>query len=138
HPDLPAASALIYEEVAGGLRDEARVTEWEKVQEVRSGKVTLWDHCFELPHQHLDAEKAIQDSAQAGSVTHDLRLGGLAESLEVYDYPGGYAQRFDGIDPGGGDRAGDVQKIFEDNARTAGIRMQQEAAPAVEVRGVGN
>ena len=25
-------------------RDDARITAWEKQQELRSGKVTLWDH----------------------------------------------------------------------------------------------
>jgi type VI secretion system secreted protein VgrG len=39
HPDLPEKSKLIYEEVLGGNRPEDRVLEWEKVQEVRSGKV---------------------------------------------------------------------------------------------------
>ena len=39
--------------------------------------------------------------------------------------------------PGGGDRAGDIQNIFEDNARTVGIRMQEETAPASRSRGAG-
>jgi type VI secretion system secreted protein VgrG len=42
------------------------------------------------------------------------------------------------VDPGGGDRAADVQKIFEDNKRTAGIRMQEEAAQSLEIEGTGN
>src|SRR5262245_28321354 len=64
HPDLPVASKLIYEETFGGNRPEDRVTEWERAQELRSGKVTLWDHCFELPHQKLDADKQIPGSVQ--------------------------------------------------------------------------
>ena len=56
-------------------------------------------------------------------------------AFELYDFPGGYAQRFDGIAPGGGDRASDIQNIFQDNARTAGIRMQQETAPAISISG---
>ena len=51
HAVLPDPKTLIYDEVEGGNRDEGRITGWEKVQEVRSGKVTLWDHCFELPAQ---------------------------------------------------------------------------------------
>jgi type VI secretion system secreted protein VgrG len=58
--------------------------------------------------------------------------------MELYDFPGEYAQRFDGIDPGGGDRAADLQKIFEDNKRTVGIRMQQEAAPALRSEATSN
>ena len=73
----------------------------------------------------------------AGTVTHKLKVGGN-DKLEIYDYPGDYAQRFDGVDPGGGDSAGDLQKIFEDNKRTVGIRMQQEAVPALVIHGASN
>src|SRR6201999_4502638 len=45
---------LIYEEVAGGTRDEDRVYSWSKTQEMQFEKVTLWDHSFELPHKHLE------------------------------------------------------------------------------------
>ena len=55
--------------------DPARVAAWEKTQELRTGKVTLWDYAFEVP-------------------------GG---QLGTYDFPGVYAQRFDGVDKGGGD-----------------------------------
>ena len=69
-------------------------------------------------------------------MTHKLKVGGNA-SYELYDYPGGYAQRFDGIGPGGADRAADVSNIFTDNARTVAIRMQQEALPGLLIRGEG-
>jgi type VI secretion system secreted protein VgrG len=137
HPDVPLEANLLYEQVLGGNRPEARIIEWEKYQEIRSGKTTLWDHSFELPHKHLEAEKTIMDSAAVGTVTHKLKLPGV-DKLELYDFPGEYAQRFDGIAPGGGDRAADVQKIFQDNARTAGIRMQQEAMPALRINGGGS
>ncbi len=136
HTDLPFAHKLIYDEVGGGTREEQRIYEWSCIQEVRAGKVTLWDHCFELPHKHLEAEKTIVESVQAGKATHSLKLH--AGQLELYDYPGGYAQRFDGVDPGGGDQAGELQKIFDDNKRTAGIRMQEEAATALQIRGSSN
>jgi type VI secretion system secreted protein VgrG len=137
HPDLPGGSKLIYEKVLGGGRPEDRVTEWEKVQELRSGKVTLWDHCFELPHKHLEADKLIQETATVGKVTHKLKVGGN-ENLEIYDYPGAYAQRFDGVDKGGGDKPADLQKIFEDNKRTVALRMQEEALQGLVVQGAGN
>jgi type VI secretion system secreted protein VgrG len=135
-PELP--EPLIFdEEYTGGNRPEERIGAWEKVQELRSGKVTLWDHCFELPHKKLEGQKIIQDSVEVGQVTHKLKIGD-GEKLELYDFPGEYAQRFDGVNPGGGDRAGDVQKIFADNQRTAEIRMQEQAAAGLVVRGMGN
>ena len=57
HPDVPGATTAIYEVVEGGLRKEDRVQTWEKSQEIRSGKYTLWDQCFELPGQNLEAVK---------------------------------------------------------------------------------
>lgn len=137
HPDLPEQSQAIFEAVEGGPREEDRVHQWEKVQELRSGKCTLWDYCFELPDKKLEANQTTIDSVPVGKVTHKLKVGGN-ERFELYDYPGGYAHRFDGIDKGGGEKAGDLEKIFEDNKRTVAIRMQQEALPSLLIRGSGN
>src|SRR6266849_8365573 len=138
HADVPVQSNVIYEEVKGGVREaDMRVTEWEKVQELRSGKYTLWDHCFELPHKHLEAEKVIVDTISVGKVKHKLLVNGN-DKLEIYQYPGQYAQRFDGVDAGGGEKATEIPKIFEDNKRTVEIRMQQEALPSLVIRGVSD
>lgn len=137
HTELPVASRLIYEMVEGGKRPEDRVFGWEKVQGLRTGKVTLWDHCFELPHRHLEANRPIQDSVKVGKVTHPFKLA-ANNKLERYNYPGEYAQRFDGINPGGGKRPEDLQKIFRDNQRTARIRMEQETVPGLVIRGESN
>jgi type VI secretion system secreted protein VgrG len=134
HADVPGATSVIYETMTGGNRPDDRVLAWDKMQELRSGKYTLWDHCFELPHKHLEADKTIQDSVAVGKVTHKLKVGGN-ESLELYDYPGEYAQRFDGVAPGGGDRPTDLQKIFADNKRTVEVRMQAEALPSLVIHG---
>ena len=137
HPELPEQSTIIYDSLQGGLQEEGCIYDWAKVQELRSGKSLLWDHCFELPHKHLEADKEIQDSIQAGDVTHKLKVGGN-DKLELYDYPGEYAQRFDGISPSGGEQAADIQKIFQENSRTVGIRMQQEAFPSLRIQGASS
>jgi type VI secretion system secreted protein VgrG len=72
-----------------------------------------------------------------GKVTHKLQVGGN-DRLEVYEYPGGYAHHFDGVDKGGGERPDDLQKIFEDNRRLTKLRAQQEAAAGLTIRGAGN
>ncbi|HQU43979.1 MAG TPA: type VI secretion system tip protein TssI/VgrG [Pirellulales bacterium] len=52
HRDMPVKNKVIFDVVdAGHLRKEDRIYEWEKSQVLRSGKYTLWDHCFELPRQ---------------------------------------------------------------------------------------
>lgn len=134
HPEMPGVSSIEYEEMEGGGREEGRILSWERRQELRSGKMTLWDHNFELPQKNLEATVPIMDSVSAGTINHKLTVG-KADANEVYDYPGDYAKRFDGIDPGGGDRAGDLQKIFDDNVRTVKIRMQQEEVDAVVING---
>ena len=137
HPDLPTQKTVIYEELIGGVRDEMRITEWQKTQELRSGKYTLWDHCFELPGKHLEAVQPGLATVQAGTISHKLKVAGN-DKLEIYDYPGGYAQRFDGIDKGGSARPAELQKIFEDNQRTVRIRMEQEAVASMKIQGASN
>ncbi len=86
---------------------------WRVDSRVRTGQYTLWDSNFELPGKHLEANQVSRFS-----------IGGN-NALEFYDYPGDYAKRFDGVDPGGGERSGDLQKIFDDNRRTVEIRQQE-------------
>src|SRR4029077_19743553 len=58
HADLPHPHSVLYHK-SGPNEGGFVVESWEKVQELRSGKYTLWDHCFELPHKHLEASKSI-------------------------------------------------------------------------------
>ena len=133
HPAVPGPVSLIYEHTEGGARDEDRIHDWQKTQELRPGKYVLWDHSFELPHKHLEAEKTTLDAITVGTVSHKLKVG-ENEKLEIYDFPGEYAQRYDGIDKSGGDRPSDIQHIFEDNDRTVGIRMGQEETPGLLIK----
>lgn len=134
HPDVSGPTTLNYESVEGGTRTEDRVHQWEKSQILRSGKYRLWDQCFELPGKNLEAVKPTLESVEVGTVSHKLKVGGN-DQFEIYDYPGRYAQRFDGVSPSGGDRASDVQNIFKDNERTVGIRMQQETVASMLLDG---
>ena len=86
--------------------------DWSKGQEIRSGKFTAWDHNFEMPAKNLEADKTIMDSVTVGTVTHKLKVANN-DSLELYDYPGGYASRFDGINKSGGEQAANLQHIFD-------------------------
>src|SRR5262249_13415706 len=90
HAVVPGPATVGYQPGEGGLRPDDRVFAWDKAQEVRPGKVTLWDHCFELPGQDLHASKATPESVRAGAVAHKLNVGGDG-ALEVYEYPGRYA-----------------------------------------------
>jgi type VI secretion system secreted protein VgrG len=137
HPDIPAKKELTFGLVPGGNQDEQRITAWQKEQSWGSGKYTLWDHSFELPHRHLDATQTVVDTVQLGKVSHKLKLSGN-EDLEILEHPGGYSWRFDGVDKGGSPQPDKLQKIFQDNKRTAGIRMQQTETPMLLVQGASN
>jgi type VI secretion system secreted protein VgrG len=137
HPEIPGESKLVYEVTEGGAALDEAIGSWEKTQELRSGKYTLWDHCFEMPDKHLEAEKLAQEAVVVGTVTHKLQVGGN-DKLEIYDYPGEYAQRFDGVDKGGAEQARMLAGIFQDNVRTAGIRMQQETLGGLLIQGTSN
>jgi type VI secretion system secreted protein VgrG len=133
HPPVPGQSTAIYEEATAGVRTDMRVSRWEKIQEIRSGECTLWDYCFEVPTNHLEAKEKTIVSVPVGKVTHKLNLAN--DTCEIYDYPGRYAQRFDGIDPGGGDRPTDITHMFEDRTRTVRLRMEQEEVNGIRIDG---
>jgi type VI secretion system secreted protein VgrG len=126
---------------AAGDELEHRVEAWEKAQEIRSGKFALWDQCFEKvtggKHDNFESLSTIAPTAAAGTITHKLAVG-VNDKLEIYDYPGAFAQRFDGIDPGGSPQAAELGKIPTDGTRTVKIRMEQEAIPGLVVIGASS
>lgn len=134
HDDLPGPSPLHYEALAGGARDEERVRSWHKRQSLTRGKVTLRDRSFEVPANDLEKVILLKDSLRAGTVTHKLRLA-EAEKRELYGFPGGHAKPFDGVAPGGGERASEIQKIFPYGELRARVVMEREETRAVEVEG---
>jgi len=134
HVEIPYHPKVVYEEMSGHTLDTERVFGWNKVQEIRSGKYVAWDSTFEMPGKHLEAEKTILETVTVGRTKHKLTAGGNSK-LEIYDYPGEYAYRFDEIDRGGGEQPGELVKIFTDNERTVAIRMQQEALPSLVIHG---
>lgn len=135
-PDVADPATVIYEQVRGAIKENARIFAWKKSQQICPGKYTLWDHEFELPGKNFEATHHVPATLQVGKVTH--QLPGTDQSLEVYAYPGEFAKRFDGVDPGGGDRSADLANIYTANKRTVGIRMQAGSSDAVTVAAASN
>src|SRR5262249_3860461 len=118
HAKLPTRPEILYKNLTqAAAHEEDIVYDWGKTQELASNKHTLWDHCFELPHLSLEAVQPMRPSVKVGGAEHNLKIGTHGD-LEIYDWPGEYAQRFDGIDKGGGDRKADLEKIYKDKDRT--------------------
>ncbi len=134
-PELQPAELLLQQSEGTHVQEE-RITRWQKRQQLRSLKVTLRDHHFQMPQKSLEAGEEIQDELKVGKVAHKLKIG-ESDELEIYDWPGAYAHRFDAIDRGGADRPDELQKLLKDNERTAKIRMEQEAAEAIVIQGSG-
>jgi type VI secretion system secreted protein VgrG len=136
HPAVPYLPTALWDEGTHGGFEENRVFNWTKQQEIRSGKFTTWGHNFQLPQKHLDAAKPIVDSVGAGGVNHKLKVAGN-DRLEIYEYPGGYASRFDAVTKTGGDQSANLQHLFDENQRIANIRMQEEAVASMLIRSAG-
>ena len=140
HVDVPGGTKYNFDQMGGGNRfeDEERVNSWRRIQSWGSAKYTLWDHNFQLTDKHLDSDKTINpETVAAGDKTHKLKLNGN-DAFEIFEYPGNYAKRFDGIASSGGEQASELNKMFTDNGRTVGIRMKQVATPSLLFSGGGN
>ncbi|WP_172327968.1 type VI secretion system Vgr family protein [Mangrovicoccus sp. HB161399] len=83
HSAIPAALPLEFKDVAANIQSE-HVYAWDEAEFAPSGKVTLADFDFEKPRADLTAAKAIPKGK------HSLK------DVEVYDYPGLYAETGDG------------------------------------------
>jgi type VI secretion system secreted protein VgrG len=133
HPDVAAPQALSFDPSAA-RKGQPAISEWTKAQEIRPGKVTLRDTNFELPGETFEVSADLPETVQAGTVVHRLRIDGN-DKLELYDYPGGYAQRFDGIAPDGSEQPGELLRIAAEARRTVQTRIEAQAAGAVTVSG---
>ncbi len=131
HADLPGTAALAFQPAAASA---GRVTEWTKSQELRTGQFAHRDHSFEMPTNPLEATAAFPASFAAGTVTHSTTWPN-SDTVFRADHPGGYVRWRDGIGPGGEDRAGDLQHLFDDNARLARMRGEEELAQSVRISG---
>src|SRR5262249_17846395 len=61
HAALPTSPTITYTSLNHAtVVSEDIIYDWSKTQELTSGKYLLWDHNFELPHKHVEADKAIQ------------------------------------------------------------------------------
>jgi type VI secretion system secreted protein VgrG len=113
HRECPGRSELQFYLINDPNEWMPSVLSWNVAHQLRTGKVTLWDHNFQLPTSNLNAEHLSR-----------FNIGGN-QNLELYDYQGEYGKRFDGIDRSGGEQASQLQKVFQDRQRVAELRQQE-------------
>jgi len=82
YKSCPGQAAAIFQPEGGIGEHEDSVTSWVVEQELHSGKITNRDHHFEMPSKTLE----FSDSTRFSIAQN--------KKLELYDYPGGYAEKF--------------------------------------------
>ncbi|MBK9154975.1 MAG: type VI secretion system tip protein VgrG [Chloracidobacterium sp.] len=128
HRVTPTAAKITYGLERSELKDQwiPAIYKWRTDDRMFTGKVELRDYHFQLPTNNL---QAIQTS---------LFEVGKNKELEVYDWPGGYAKRFDGIDPSGDENSSRLDPIFDDRERTVKIRQEELDAKYKQAVAVSN
>jgi len=112
HPDCPSKNEIPFAlKVDEEMDHVTSITKWQNDHRLQSGKVTFWDFNFQVPSNKLD------------STQPSLFKVADNDKMEIYDFPAGYARKFDDIARGGGERS-DVQNVFEDKTKKAEIAMQ--------------
>jgi type VI secretion system secreted protein VgrG len=137
--EVASPQTLDFDVVEGGNRPGPRIRVWEKSQEITAHQISLDDYCFEMPEKSLAVRAQVSGApVQVGGVAHRLDVVRGQWDLTKYEYPGAFAQRYDGIAPGGGQQPAVLTQVFSDGQRTARLRLEEETARALEVRGEGD
>jgi type VI secretion system secreted protein VgrG len=127
HRDCPGKSSIPFFLNTGDADDFiGAVNTFLSDYVLQTGKVTMWDYNFQLPTNRLENEKPSRFTF------------GDNQKLEKYDFPGGYARKYDGIDKGGGEQAGELQKIFTDRQSTVGKTMESLDARVTTANGTSD
>jgi len=110
HKPCPGQPQATFLAVGGFGEREDTVNTWHVQQELRPGRNSLRDYHFEMPTKDLDSsEKTLVEV-------------GNNQFLEIYDYPGEYAKKFNKP----GERLGDVEREGE---ATTKLRMEADEVP---------
>ena len=109
-PDQPTGRLVKHE---GWADSQNPIFSWQIQQELRPGVYTLRDFHFQMPSKNLQASESTVLPVDA------------AKPLEVYDYPGEYASRFNQKD-----RHGEVEPEAEKQAK---LRMEEHEAGFQEI-----
>lgn len=125
HRECPVKSEIPYHLNIDPEKFEASIHKWASDYRLQTGRMTIWDHSFQLPKNKLDAGQPSR-----------FNIGGNQE-LEKYEFHGGYSRKYDGIDRTGGERS-DLDNVFPDRERTAEIRMQALDAKHHVISGTGD
>ncbi|NNF00458.1 MAG: type VI secretion system tip protein VgrG [Pyrinomonadaceae bacterium] len=113
HLDNPSKSEIDYQvELSEKEGFVSYVRDLEIDFTLNPGGVSFRDRNFQLPNYTLE------------TVQPSLYQINNNKSMQVYDFPGGYARKYDGIDRMGGSNEAGMKGLFPDRDRTAEIAME--------------
>ncbi len=118
HKDCPNQPKAFLDTDTGST-DQDFISAWEERQELNVGKWTLRDYHFELPRKDLEV------SATA------IGTPAPVTKLEMFDYPGGYAQHFNKP----GER---LAEVSEEGDTLVAIRMAESDAGRILIEASSN
>ncbi|MDX2039320.1 MAG: type VI secretion system tip protein TssI/VgrG [Isosphaeraceae bacterium] len=136
-PPLDGESAIQFSQSEGAAPAAGVINSWSKIQEVRSSRYSLRDYHFEKPDDSFEAYKSGPATVSVGEANHKLAISPPPRvgQLYLYDFPGEYAQRFDGIAPSGSEQASEIANISTEKNRVAALRIEEELSESVQIRG---
>jgi type VI secretion system secreted protein VgrG len=110
--DCPGNNELTSVYAATGGDFQSYISDWKVEYRLASGAISYRDHNIQQPGKKLGVTAATK-----------FQVGENGD-WELYDYPGGYARKFDGIGPGGDKREEDLSEIIPDGNHTAQTQME--------------
>ena len=114
HQDNPGKNEIEYEvETSSEEGFVSYVRDLKVAFRLQTGSIAFRDRNFQLPGNSLSAN------------VQSLHKVGDNHNLEVYEFPGGYARKYDGKDRMGGSNSSGLDGIFPDKDRT--LRNSMEA-----------
>src|SRR5215472_16509553 len=116
YKSCPGQPSAIFEPEGGIGEHEDTVTSWVVEQELHSGKVTNRDHHFEMPDKTLEISEPTRFNVAQNT------------KLELYDYPGGYAEKFNKP----GER---LDKVEPEGRLMVELQMEEQETPHLIHRG---
>lgn len=113
HRDCPNKSEFPYHVEEWTEKIKAKpIRTWHTDHTLQTGKVVLRDYHFQLPTLDFLVEQPSRYDA------------GGNRTLELTDFPGGYARKYDGIDKAGAEQKSKLDDIYPDRDATAKIMME--------------
>ncbi|MCA9139927.1 MAG: type VI secretion system tip protein VgrG [Planctomycetales bacterium] len=119
---VPGIDAVFFGGRTEVPRGKYRVSTWQRIQQLRSGRYSLLDYSFEQPNDMLTAQGDPVPEIATGNRKNRLKTR-ANDRLEIYEFPGGFTHRYENPGPKSDDRK-----------RIAEVRVDQATLPGLSVR----